>query len=210
LLLLHTRRSPRSRLRNVLPPEPLRLGPWWLRCRALYDHVGSSYHLVRHLRALELSRVLARLQARRHCRASQNEPNPASNPPSGWIPATASFDGCCGRVTFWCYLRRTVLYHEQHLVQQSVLHVRLPVSLLRPHDHHQRGCHRADDLLPALRGELPLAVEEFLHGGRKRSVCVCELSALLDQGYQLVELDEWGCISGVQCAFEWPDVCADR
>jgi len=90
----------------------------------------------------------------------------------------------CRCAPFRRHLHRAVFHNEQHLVQPSVLYVRLPLCLLRPHDHELRGSHYLDGVFPALQRELSLAMAQFLDRRRQRRIHVWERAALLADAIQ--------------------------
>lgn len=83
--------------------------------------------------------------------ASSRQPNPAPNPTLDHLPTPHSLDASRRHSPLWCYLRRALLHHEQHVVRQSLLHVRLSIPLLWHHDNHLRRRHNLARLLPALQ-----------------------------------------------------------
>lgn len=156
-----------------------------IRCCSIYYYACGRHYLVRHLSATECRWFLDWVQASGYRATRPHEPDPKTNPAGRRLSTTSSLHGISWCTPLWRYLCRTLFHHELHLVLESLLHVRLPIHLLRAHDHHLGGGHCVDDLLFALRRGLPLAMEVFLHGWCKRSVRVCQLLAILDQGCKL-------------------------
>lgn len=83
--------------------------------------------------------------------ASSRQPNPTPNSAFDHLPTSHPLHASRRHSPFRRYLRRALLHHEQHVVRQSLLHVRLSIPLLWHHDHHLRRRHRPTRLLPALQ-----------------------------------------------------------
>jgi transmembrane 9 superfamily protein 2/4 len=83
--------------------------------------------------------------------SSANKPNSSPNSTQHDIHATNPIHAVGRHPTVRSNLRRAILHHVLNLVQQSLLHVRLPLPLLRPDDHHLRSRHRSNGILPSLQ-----------------------------------------------------------
>ena len=83
--------------------------------------------------------------------ASSRQPNPAPNSTLDHLPTPHSLYASRRHSPLRRYLRRALLHHEQHVVWQSVLHVRLSIPLLWHHDHNMCRRYRPVGLLPALQ-----------------------------------------------------------
>ena len=130
--------------------------------------------------------------------ASPRESNPSSDTTLDNIPAPNSVHAPCWYLTLRRHLRRTLLHHEQHVVRQGLLHVWLPLPMLRYHDRHLRGRHYLARVFLALQRELSLAVAGFLYGWGERRVCVRERDFVLDKQIELWELYKWRALCGIQ------------
>ena len=64
------------------------------------------------------------------------QPNTPPNTSVHYVPPTHSFYAPRRHSSLRRYLRRALFHHEQHVVWQGILHVRLPLPLLRHHDNH--------------------------------------------------------------------------
>jgi hypothetical protein len=168
------------------------VGPRGIWGSSLHYHASRRHNLVRHQRSTQLLRFVARIQTGRHRRASTNEPDSSTDSSDRWLPPASAVDGSRWYPSFWCHLRRVILH------------------LLRPLDHDERCGLCTDDLLPALRRELPLAVEEFLYGWSKRFLRLRICTDLLGPRRELLELDQWCCISGIQRTHQCTRLCLDR
>ena len=83
---------------------------------------------------------------------------PPPNPALHRLPSPNTQHARRRRAALRRHIHRAVLHYEQSVEQQDLLHVRLPVSLLRLAHRYERIGDDHDDLLPPLRGELPLAM----------------------------------------------------
>ena len=79
------------------------------------------------------------------------QPNPAPDPTINHVPTPHSLHAPRRHSSLRCHLRRALLHHEQHVVWQGILHVRVSIPLLRHYDNHLRRRHRLTRLLLALQ-----------------------------------------------------------
>ena len=202
-LCTHARRHPGLRLRRLLPSQSLRLGAWRQRRRSFYDHACARMHVVCNQPAPFPHRILGRLPTVRHRSSRPHEPDSTPDPrPTRWEQRRQLFrlhpaHPSRGHGPLWRHRRRAILHHLQHLVQQDLLHVRLPLSRLRADGHHLRRRDRADDLFHTLRRELPLAVALLHDGWRHRRVCLRLCDVMLGPQLQLCQLDQWYLVLGL-------------
>ena len=108
-----------------------------------------------------------------HSTACPRKPNTAPDPSQHYVLAAPTVHGARWHPTIRRHLCRTLLYHEQYVVRQSLLHVRVSLPLLWHYDHHLCCRHHPPRILLALRRELSLAVAEFLHGRGLGRIRVC-------------------------------------
>jgi transmembrane 9 superfamily protein 2/4 len=101
-----------------------------------------------------------------HRGARAHKPDPAPDPAGARVPAPDAVAAGGRPAALRRHLRRALLHHGEHLVGPPVLHVRLPVCVLRAHDHHERRRHHPARVLFAVRRELPLAVARVLRRRR--------------------------------------------
>ena len=139
-----------------------------------------------------------------------HQPDPPPNPPLDLLPPPVPLDAPGRRAALRRHLRRALLHHEQPVVRQDLLHVRLPVPGLRRRRRHLRRRHRHVRLLPAVRRELPLAVARLQQRRRRRHLHFWLRDHLLGVEVAVRGFDEYGAVRGVQCVdqlsvlyFDW-------
>lgn len=130
-------------------------------------------------------------------RADQDEPNPAAGSPDDRQPPHDPIAVPDGNPAIRGDLRGAVLYHDVAVDQQDLLHVWIPVHLLRADDHDGGGDDGSPDVLPAVCGELPVAVAGVCGGGDDGRLCVYQRAHLLGDTGEFWRTDRSGSLCGL-------------
>ena len=86
-----------------------------------------------------------------HPSTNPRQPNPTTDPSFASIPSTPPLPPPYGRPPIRRHICRSLFHYDIHLDLEVLLYVRLPLHLLRPHDHHLRRNDHLIGLFPPLR-----------------------------------------------------------